>query len=304
MTEAYFGIYQTNQKVSINLEQIVCAENNHVPTLRIPVRLDLNLIKGRKYVLLNAEFSLQVGFDKILSKVTVYSYRQIVQDNTYEYLYPEFEIDESKLHLIESKRMEGVPFQINYKFHFALYDEIPSVDSKNRPIVKQFVSEYYSTDSSHQYLNINISQSQWVNKILPKLGDKQYRLIELPIFNDVIPESYSKSLNELVNATKYFKNGDWDKVVSHCRSAIEPIKSELPNIKAIIESESGFKWFKTLNEKTYDWLEVCLGSTMTISNKTHHAPSTGHFTRSEAQIVLMITTSLIAYAGQLTNRNM
>jgi hypothetical protein len=153
--------------------------------------------------------------------------------------------------------------------------------------------------NSINYLDIKITQSQWINKILPKLGYKQYRLIELPSFSNIIPESYKISISELETASMYFKNNDWDKVVSHCRSAIDPIKNEIQNLKATINSDSEFKWFRTLNDKTFDWLEICISSTYSLSSKTHHSISMGHFTRMEAQIILMITTSLVAYAGQL-----
>jgi P2-related tail formation protein len=58
-----------------------------------------------------------------------------------------------------------------------------------------------------------------------------------------------------------------------------------------------------INESTYTWLDKLIKETSNFASKTHHPPSTGHFSRHDAQVVQMITTAIIAYAGKCISDN-
>ncbi len=161
------------------------------------------------------------------------------------------------------------------------------------------------TDLTSAYCNISfeIPQSQWITKHLPALGWDSSRLIELPAANELIPEEYSQSLAELDKANEYFTKGDYDKVVAHCRSAIDPIRKKMPELKTMITSKSSYEWIDSVNESTFNWLDKLLKETGNFASKTHHTPSTGHFSRHDAQVVQMITIAIIAYAGKCISDN-
>jgi hypothetical protein len=131
------------------------------------------------------------------------------------------------------------------------------------------------------------------------MGHDSFRLFELPKNSHIIPEEYSKSLNELEEAKRYFLNGDYDKTVGHCRSALDPFKAKKDEIKTFIKSKSEFTWINDVLVATDEWLVKLVKSTSHFTSKAHHIPSVGHFGRPEAEIIMMITTALIAYIAKV-----
>ena len=89
----------------------------------------------------------------------------------------------------------------------------------------------------------------------------------------------------------------------HCRSAIDPIRKRILEIKKYVESKSEFEWFKSINEATFTWLDRVLKDTANFASKTHHAPSTGHFAKEDAQSILLITTGIVGFAGRCLTLN-
>ena len=92
--------------------------------------------------------------------------------------------------------------------------------------------------------------------------------------------------------------GDYNKTVSHCRTALEPLRKKLGEVKDKIESKSEKDWILKVTETTETWLETVIKNTYFITSKTHHTPSVGNFSRSDAEIIYMISTGIIAYAGK------
>lgn len=78
-----------------------------------------------------------------------------------------------------------------------------------------------------------------------------------------------------------------------------PIKFEFAKLKEFVKSKSEFDWANKVLEATEEWLDKIIKATSSFSSKTHHTPSVGHFSRTEAEIVLMITTGIIAYIGKI-----
>jgi hypothetical protein len=65
------------------------------------------------------------------------------------------------------------------------------------------------------YVDFQIPQSYWVNNVFPGTGHKSFTLVELPAASQIIPAEYTRSLNELEEARKYFVIGDYDKTVAN-----------------------------------------------------------------------------------------
>jgi len=152
---------------------------------------------------------------------------------------------------------------------------------------------------SQGHTTFSIEQSQWINKILPALGHKTATLIELPSASIILPTEYSQSLAELEESRKFFLAGDYDKVVGHCRSAIEPFKKDLPALRTSITSRSEHDWIKKNLVATCDYVDTIMNATYTITNKSHHPPSIGNFGRSEAEIILNMTVLILTYIGKI-----
>lgn len=93
--------------------------------------------------------------------------------------------------------------------------------------------------------------------------------------------------------------GHYDKVASHCRVALEPFKKQMPELKKLITSESTVDWIKALGEGTFEWLDKIVKTTYAVTSKAHHPPSFGHFTKTDAEIIMMVTTATIAFIGKV-----
>lgn len=155
-------------------------------------------------------------------------------------------------------------------------------------------------DSFDVEVDVTIPRSNWV-KILEQLGACRTALIEVPYSfdgNDDLPDS----AKELDYAYNYFIAGDYDKTVSHCRTALEkygPKEKIKATLKPVLDSSSQIDWLSTLTSSTYTWLEDSLNATYRIANKSHHYPSMGHFSRNEAQGILLISGALLSILSKV-----
>lgn len=193
---------------------------------------------------------------------------------------------------IEKVRKGDIEFHLSVNFQTAIFKEY-----SNGEKTRDYLNTGYDRASGH--IDFTIPQSSWVNTILPQTGYGTFRLIELPATSSVIPSEYAISLGELEEAKKYFLNGDYDKTVAHCRSALDPFKAKKGEIKSYIKSKSEYAWVDDVQTATDEWLNKLVKSTSHFTSKSHHGPSVGHFGRTDAEIIMMVTTSLIAYVGKL-----
>src|SRR5436190_6637872 len=147
----------------------------------------------------------------------------------------QFTIVHETMNKIENQRKGDLLFSLSVVLHAAVYEEIVFTNNQS----KSFISDF---DKGSGHIDFQIQQSYWVNKVLPQTGYDSFRLIELPSTSLIIPLEYKKSLNELDEAKKYFLNGDYDKAVGHCRSALDPFKPKKDEIKTFIKSKSESVW--------------------------------------------------------------
>lgn len=305
MSRHSFQINSTSQEFAVITDQISAQGGADAPVLCIPIKFDLSPI-GRGYnneetvfELLSVKVELQTTDKNFRCGETtqLYSYT-ISHKNSYTLNFP-FQLNESAITRIEKYRKGNLPFTISLQIQVGLYGKVPYVTKTGGHEEKLFITSY---DTVRGNASFDIEQSYWINKVLPQLGHNSYKLVELPLFNQIIPKEYAKSIVEFDAARKYFINGDYDKTVAHCRAAIDPFylnKVEFTKLKEFVKSKSEFEWANKVLEATEEWLDKIIKATSSFSSKTHHAPSVGHFSRREAEIVLMITTGIIAYIGKI-----
>ncbi|MFQ6087542.1 MAG: hypothetical protein ACE5K0_01390 [Candidatus Methanofastidiosia archaeon] len=304
MTEYSFKIRNYSDcKIRVEETKIRAEGGPEYPRLIIPVRLDLNPIKGQqgkeqRFVILNVQGSL------FLQDHTFKIADAIPNFNFYKVSYPpvsitytiEFPLDSYRIKKIEEKRKGNMKLKLDLRFLFGLYKSMV-VEKQD---TKDFLTEF---ESIVVQINFNVFKSHWVEKLLPSFGYGKFKIVEVPIAASIIGEEFSKSLEELVHAQKYFNIGDYDKAVEHCRTAIEPIKDKLPQFKSMIESNTEYEWVKDVGLSTYNWLDKIYKKTRNLTSKPHHLPSVGHFSRYDAEIIMLVVTALIAYVGRISTSN-
>lgn len=302
MPESSFYFNSNYNKCSIDPTEINCVGGSENPKMQILLNLELNPGENKQFqpfILLSIDAKLRVfgsSFD-ISSGFSNQSYK--VNSKITISVMLEFVLSSHKLNCIEEKRVENFKGTLDINFRAVIVESytVPLDNTKKRI---SFMTEITNGSCN---LNFEIPQSLWVSKHLPAMGWHSLRLFEMPDSSEIIPEEFKNSIDELQYAHDYFSKGDYDKVVSHCRSSIDPIKKRLPELKSIMTSKSSFDWIDDINESTYKWLDTMLKQTSNFASKTHHAPSTGHFSRHTAQVVLMLTISIVGYAGKCISDN-
>lgn len=110
---------------------------------------------------------------------------------------------------------------------------------------------------------------------------------------------------------QYFIQGDYDKAVSHCRSALESIPKALPIDVSGLEEGDRLKFkprLKTflsqhlsdfLTESKRDNFVAIITGLWNMTSISHHPPSPGYFNRADAESIMLITTASLAYVGKL-----
>lgn len=208
-----------------------------------------------------------------------------------------FILNETVIQKIEKHRKGNLPVKLVIQLQAGMLETLGITKGE------QVEEQHFVTRMETGYGDVSfiIEQSMWVNNILPQLGNDLYTLVEIPAVNQVIPVEYASSMAEFEQARKYFVNGDYDKTVAHCRAALDPFKRkpQMEALKNFITSKSEFDWANEVLEATDVWLDKVLKATFSFTSKAHHAPSVGHFGRRDAQVVLMITTGIIAYIGKI-----
>jgi len=297
MPEEIFYFNSTCNKYSIDPTEIKSVGGPESPKLQILLALEMDPGQGEQsqpFILLPIDAKLKV-FDSPIGISSGSSIPSFTVSKKISFkVMIEFELSSYKILKIEERRIDNLKASLDLTFRALKFEiiSLPPGSSKRKLNVLTDLSSFYGS------IGFEIPHSQWISKHLPELGWDSSTLIELPSANKLIPDEYSQSLAELGKANEYFTKGDYDKVVAHCRSAIEPIKERLPSLKNYIESRNEFDWIKKINESTFIWLDTVIKATSNYSSKAHHAPSIGHFSKHDAQVVQLITTAIIAYAGK------
>lgn len=288
----------SNPDFTVQTDKIFARNDNSFATLLIPFKIEFSgslrvnetnfakaeviLFKGE---LRSNDSSILLGESIIMMNQTL-TQTQRSFNAQFQFSFPTSIIEK-----IEKKRMSDMKFHIAVTGQIAEYGIISFTNNQSRSFVTGF-------EKPSGHVDFEIPQSQWV-KILNDVGYKPLRIYELPAASHIIPEEYSKSLKELDDANKYFMAGDYDKAVAHCRSAIDPFKPKKDEIRKYVSSKSEFAWAMDILDATDVWLNKVVKSTSHFTSKTHHVPSTGHFNRMSAEIVLMITIGIVAFVGNV-----
>lgn len=298
MSTSHFTISGANQSFNVNISNIRGDGSSNSPYLIIPISYNLFPIRNLSFefmaiksVLTTAanDFTISECYNIISGKIS---------NNNTRVFESRFPLNANIINKIEKYRKDNLELSISLEIQVGIYDKIFVNYNKGDLVEKEFIS---SIELGYGRTTFIIEQSFWIKNVLPKIGHNSYKLVELPITNQLIPEEYKKSILEFDQAQKYFTNGDYDKVVAHCRAALDPFsgKVNLPKLKEFVKSKSEFNWATEVLEATEIWLDKVIKSTSSFTSKTHHAPSVGHFGRTDAEIVLLITTGIIAYIGKI-----
>lgn len=207
----------------------------------------------------------------------------------------EMELDAGRIEWIERQRA-GKSFEAKLRISiqvqlFGAVDAAPD-------------SQFGLIDASAIYgeIPLTCTESYWREKVLPGLGYGKVISLELPAIGLESCKALEHSFLALEKAQRQFLLGHYDDAVGACRVALDPffelVDKEGETGKRIPQLKKS--WELSLGAATYQWLDTALGAIKTAANKPHHSPNS-HFDRLGAQMLLMVTASLVAYAARHTD---
>lgn len=289
----YIQIFNNHYKISLDHSSIRGINGPTNPAIFTHFEFHIHereIEDFRRFVITGVEGKLGIDGLQSISSVTKLENQRINNPGDYSFNL-EFPINESSLKILEKSQPNNKNLNFNVKLNIQL-SEIVTISSKNNEL--DVLTGFHSAYSD---IKNELPHSIWNENILPGLGLKEYRNFALPLTSEI--PIYEKSIKELEAAESYLIKGDYDKAVAHCRAALDPIHKEIPEIRKIVESKKEQEWFSKTTIKTYEWLDVIQKQTYQLASKTHHYPSFGHFSKSKAQVIFMITTSILGYIGQI-----
>lgn len=288
--------------VSLEVDRISGEGGLEYPRLIIPIEFTLRPAEDRGKIKAYTILWLQTGLhmenikigEGFSGPIAEYSWPHIRSRQ----IRIEIPLDLYRLEKIEERRRDDIQFRLSGSALVAEHPSVPKAGPKERQEYRRDVGEFAKGDFD---ITFSIPQSHWVDKILPGLGYGKVKLIEIPIGEKVLPDTFRNAQEELVQAQDYFTQGNYDKAVEHCRNSLEPLKKLLPEIKTLLTS-SKYEWVVEVGQATHDWIDKIYKKTRDISSIPHHPPSIGHFSRFEAQAILMVTIALLSYSGKLVKQ--
>lgn len=151
-----------------------------------------------------------------------------------------------------------------------------------------------------------ILRDTWIKRVLPNVGYGVVHVIELPAVSVDACADIQHSFAALQQANDRHLHGHYDDAVGKCRVAMEPFltiaeeddgtggKRKKPRLKP--------SWETKMGHATGNWLAESFNAVKYAGNPSHHSPNT-HYGQLESQIILAVTTALVAYAARVQKNN-
>ncbi|MBU6401469.1 MAG: hypothetical protein KGS61_14225 [Verrucomicrobia bacterium] len=245
---------------------------------------------------LHVQMSLQGGTSKIADATAKPFFRLVgveaVEQNADVDV--EFPLNHHRIELIEQHRRGDVLFRCDLYLTAARFGE-PRFDvercSNLGPCVTDFQTIYTT-------LNFEVLQSVWIKNVLPGLGCGVVHVLEFPAVSLAACRELQHSYQALERAHAKFVAGEYDEAVWQCRTAVEPLRDDLKKIRDGRAESLSTDWAEKVGSTTIDWLVAVLGKTWGVANTPTHSPRTGHFSRLDAQMILTVTSSVVAYVAR------
>lgn len=297
MNSLMYGHSHRICEIEADERSVVSYGSRSCPTLRFSARVSRagtvpvdypGLNQGRHYSVVSHNFGLYLGSNRrfggtFLAPVqcTGLPMRSWLNGSSHlEFLAP---LDFFKLEAIERERQKDLSLAISGPAMLAIHPS-GGVDSNTRLIQ---IDGYAEAELELEY---HIAQSDWIEKVLSRLGHRVFHLLEL----DLTHCEVQKALEYLAKAELRLDEGNLEAMATQCRDiAVYLTKSylQLPT-----DDPREEKW-KPVNKCLWDFASKALHQEEIGSARD----TTNHpvFTKADAECLLILTKTLIRYSQQL-----
>ncbi len=309
-----FNAYQgyTLAMVEVYPTSIRTEGGNEYPCLIIPAKFTLSSLNGARqgkqdvfFLDLNALLFVEGRGSKIAHGCNSRPFHELVINGSREVMFDlEFPLDKYRVEKMEQLRKGDMGLRCYLQLSIGLFGPpIYGIEAKASSSPR--ISDLAVLLANLQFA---VPQSKWVKEVLPGLGGGVVQLIEFPAVSLEACEALKHSHLALKRAVEEFALGDYDAAVGLCRTAADPIRQELKKLRDGKVDCLAADWAEKVGSATIEWLTIVLGKTHGVANTPHHSPTTGYFSRLDAQMILTTTISVIAYvarfnAAAMTKKN-
>jgi hypothetical protein len=207
-------------------------------------------------------------------------------------------IDPARLARIEELRKVGdLRLRLDCELLFDELVGVGQVEEFGRQVPVWALKQHFVTQGQ---ITINLSRSDWVDRVLPQTGYGQIHLIELPVVSLDRIAALGVAFKAVKEAQEQHKNGHYNGAVVSCRQALDGVLTARG--EAVINGQKQSipvlpeNWKQRLGDSTYEWLNDALGALKRPGNEIAHQHR--NFDQFESQMILMLTTTLLAYAAR------
>lgn len=208
-------------------------------------------------------------------------------------------LDVYQLRQIEEQRFGGVSLKFDFTFEFAKH--YPIARKEPYAPIEKFETNFFS-------MTMNIPRSDWVDKVLPGLGYGKIDLVEVPLLETAIGERLAKAVAEFQQVQSYMLQGNYDKVLGHCRNALELLSNA--------RTYEGDKMNPSFADKIDSLLEILPGAPTGVRRENlarmlkdlwgftsmPQHPLPPHFSGDDAEMARLITIAVLFYVGKFLSR--
>jgi hypothetical protein len=220
------------------------------------------------------------------------------------YIHVEIPLDRVRLATLERERKGG---DLRLRLDFELIaDELVEVTR----IQIGYPSVVWGMKDHHclvARVPVVIPRTVWLQNVLPQTGYGKVLILELPAVPLENCAGLKAACDVLLHAQELYKQGFYHDAVGKCRLALEPffetVEKNLPDGEKRRVPVLKPSWEARLGQVTYTWLNEAFLALKKPTNEPHHLSSSPQFDQLDAQMLLAVTTALVAYAVQIETEN-
>jgi hypothetical protein len=215
-------------------------------------------------------------------------------------IHVEIPLDRIRLATLERERKGG---DLRLRLDFELFaDELVEVKKTQAgfPSAVWGLKEHHRLEAK---AHIVIPRTAWVQNVLPQTGYGKILIFELPAVPIEKCAGLKAASDALLQAQELYKQGFYHDAIGKCRLALDPffetVQKEFPGGEKRQVPVLKPSWETRLGEVTYTWLNAAFLTLKKPANEPHHPSNLPPFDQLDAQMLLAVTTAIVAYAVQI-----
>jgi hypothetical protein len=297
-TSVTVGQY-SNGNIEIDPIQIRAESGNAYPLLIVPTKLSFSKIEQAQsavpnFVVLSVQATLYLGSDshKIADSIPIFDPLEFTNKRGASSTYSiEFPLDPRRARVIEASRRGDMRLRLQFNFLVA-HSEAILVQRNNEPSQQNLIANY-GVMRPRPEIQFNISQSHWVNQVIPALGFGEYFLIEIPKGKKTVPDAW----DYLEKADVAFRNWNSKEVYGNCRELGSLLDQSIKNKFGTNDFSYSIRW-----KRAYSGFSDLASWSLHLEDlkkSPKFSPDTVQTNKSDAEHLLLRTKALLKYAEEI-----